>query len=198
MLNFVLNLAGQTLSSPRAAAKTVFDFDIDRRSLVQILLLVSVVSVLFTEFTMLFVPAEMLAAEGPLPDSALLLAVVIASLLAISSLMTHFVGRTFGGKGELDDSLKAVIWMQIVMLVLQVVQIVLFLISPIVALLFGWGGALYMFGVFMVFVQVLHGFKSLGGVVAGTLISVIGLMIGIALVIAMIAGIFGVELAADV
>lgn len=198
MLAFVLQLAGQTLRRPHVAAETVFSYDLDRRTLWLTLTLVSVVSVLFTEFTMLFVPAEMVAAEGPLPDSSFLLAFVIWVLLVVTVLITHYVGRAFDGQGVLDDSLKAVIWMQVVLLVLQVVQIGLFLISPIIAIMFGWVGALYVFYVFLVFVRTLHDFKSLALVLVGAVVSLIGLMFSIALFIALIAGIFGLELDANV
>lgn len=198
MLAYIVQLAVQTLRQPREAAQTVFQFELDRWSLWLALTLISVVSVLFSEFTMLFVPPEMIAAGGPLPSSPVLLAVVIWGLLVISVFVTHYVGRAFDGQGALNDSLKTVIWMQIVLLVLQVVQIALFLISPVIAILFGWFGALYVLFVFLVFIQVLHGFKSLGGVVAGALVTFIGLMLGIALIIGVIAGVFGLELGANV
>ena len=198
MLAFLLQLVGQTLRRPKLAAETVLGFDLDRGSLWSALALVSVVSVLFTEFTMLFVPAEMIVEEGPFPSSPLLLGLVIWGLLILSVFMTHFVGKAFGGQGQIDQSLKTVVWMQVVLLALQVAQIGLFLISPVIAILFGWLGAVYVFYVFLEFVRVLHGFHSLGLVFAGAVVSLIGLMFGIALAIGLVAGIFGLELAVNV
>ncbi|SHE73352.1 Yip1 domain-containing protein [Litoreibacter ascidiaceicola] len=198
MFSFLLNLVGQTLRRPKRAAETVLALDLDRNALWSALGLVSVVSVLFTEFTMLFVPSEMIVEDGPFPSSPLLLGLVIWGLLVVSVFITHYIGRAFDGRGELKDSLKTVIWMQVVLLALQVVQIALFLISPVIAILFGWVGALYVFYIFLEFVRALHGFRSLGLVLAGAVVSLIGLMFGIALAIGLIAGIFGLELGANV
>lgn len=198
MFAFVLQLIGQTLRRPKQAAPTVLGFELDRSALWSALGLVSVVSVLFTEFTMLFVPAEMAAADGPFPSSPLLLGVVIWGLLVLSVFITHYVGRAFDGKGLLEHSLKTVIWMQVVLLALQVVQIGLFLVSPVIAILFGWFGALYVFYIFLEFVKFLHGFRSLGLVIAGAVISIVGLMFGIALAVGLIAGILGLELGPNV
>ncbi|RLJ41705.1 Yip1-like protein [Litoreibacter meonggei] len=198
MFAFLLQLVAQTLRRPKIAAETVLGFDLDRRSLWAALGLVSVVSVLFTEFTLLFVPAEMVAEQGPFPSSPLLLGLVIWGLLVLSVFITHYVGRVFDGQGQLDQSLKTVIWMQVVLLSLQVVQIGLFLISPVIAILFGWIGALYVFYVFLEFVRILHEFRSLGLVFAGAIVSLIGLMFGIALAIGLIAAVFGLEVGANV
>jgi len=198
MFSFLVQLVGQTLRRPKHAAETVLGFNLDRGSLWSALGLVSVVSVLFTEFTMLFVPTEMVADQGPFPSSPLLLGLVIWGLLVLSVFITHYVGRAFDGQGQLDQSLKTVIWMQIVLLGLQVVQIGLFVISPVIAILFGWIGALYVFYVFLEFVRILHGFQSLGMVFAGAIVSLIGLMFGIALAIGLIAAVFGLELGANV
>ena len=198
MFAFLLQLVTQTLRRPKLAAETVLDFELDRHSLWAALGLVSVVSVLFTKFTMLFVPAEMIVDEGPFPGSPLLLGLVIWGLLVLSVFITHYVGKVFDGKGQLDQSLKTVIWMQVVLLFLQVVQIGLFLISPVIAILFGWLGALYVFYVFLEFVRTLHKFRSLGLVFAGAIVSLIGLMFGIALAIGLIAAVFGLEVGANV
>lgn len=198
MLGYLIQLTTETLRRPTDAANTVLGINLDRKVLWMALALVSVVSVLFTELTMLFVPSEMVTGQGPMPSSPLLLGLVIWGLLVVSVFFTHYVGRVFDGQGDLDGSLKTIIWMQMVLLVLQVGQIALFLISPVLAILFGWLAALYVFYVFLQFVRVLHGFNSLGLVFAGAMISLFGLIFGIAIAIGLIAAIFGLEVGANV
>ncbi|WP_298256083.1 YIP1 family protein [uncultured Litoreibacter sp.] len=198
MLDIFAPLVLQTLRRPREACAEVLKLEFERGHLWLILLLVSVVSVLASEFTMLFVPSDLIVDQGPLPNSPMFMAVVILALLAATVFATHYIGRAFDGQGAFDDSLKAVIWMQFVMLALQAVQILFFMISPVFGLLFGWFGALYMFGVFLVFVQILHGFKSLGGVLLGAIAGFIGIMLAIAVLITIIAAIFGLEFVTNV
>ncbi|MEP3345992.1 MAG: Yip1 family protein [Litoreibacter sp.] len=198
MFEYFLSLILLTLRSPREAAGKVLKLDLDRRSLWTVLTLTAVISSLMSELTLVFVPTVMVAEQSPLPSSPIVLALVIWALLTITALASHFIGRAFDGEGSFDESLLATIWMQVVLLAMQVVQIGLFLVAPPIALMFGWAGALYMFGVFLIFVQVLHGFKSLGGVVAGAVIGFIGIMLSLGVILAVISVIFGVELAADV
>ncbi|SFR48652.1 Yip1 family protein [Litoreibacter janthinus] len=198
MLAVLLQLVGETLRRPSQAAETVLNFKLERGTLWLTLALVSIVSVLFNALTMAFVPPEMVANQGALPTSPFLLVLVIWGLLVLSVFFTHYISRAFDGAGTLDGSLITVIWMQIVLLVLQVFQIALFIIAPIVAVLFGWVAAAYVFYVFLQFVRVLHGFRSLGLVLAGAIVAILGLSVGIAAAIGMIAALFGLELGANV
>ena len=198
MLGQIVSLAIETLRAPRDSAERVLAFQIDRAYLWMAVGLVAVVSVLASRATLLFVPDELQGTGGPLPTSPFLLALVIWGLLTVSVFCTHYIGRAFDGKGDMEGALLTTVWLQIVLLVLQVVQIVLFLLSPIIALLFGYLGAMYVFYIFLNFVLVLHRFQSLGMVLAGTLVSMIGVLFGLSLLIGVIAGLFGLEIATNV
>lgn len=198
MFQFVFELAKQTLRSPRLAAPRVFELDFDRRALWLTLALVSVVSVLANEFTLLFVPEEFVAQDSPVPQSASTLAVVIWGLLALTVFATHYIGRAFKGVGSFDGSLKTVIWMQVVMLFLQVLQIACFIFVPVAGLIFGFVGGIYMLFVFLIFVQELHGFKSLGGVALGAFLGFLGMATALGAVMVIVAKLFGLEISANV
>lgn len=198
MLGQMVQLAVETLRSPKSSAERILSFQVDRGQLWLAVALVAVLSVLASNLTLLFVPGEMVTSGGPLPQSPLVLAMVIWGLLVVSVFCTFYIGRAFDGDGTMEGALLTTIWLQFVLLLLQAFQIVLFLVSPLFAVLFGYLGAAYVFYIFLNFVQVMHGFKSLGVVFAGTLVSMIGLLFGVSLLIGLIAGLFGLEIATDV
>lgn len=198
MLGQLVQMAIETLRAPRKSAERILAFDMDRNQLWLAVALVAVVSVLANNLTLAFVPDEMVNAGGPLPQSPFLLTLVIWGLLCVSVFCTHYIGRAFDGTGTMEGALLTTVWMQIVLLFLQVAQIALFIVSPIFAILFGYVGAAYVFYIFLNFVLVLHGFKSLGMVFTGALVSMIGILFGISLLIGLIAGLFGLEIATNV
>lgn len=198
MLGQLVELAVETLRSPKQSAVRILGMQIDRTQLWLALALVAVVSVLASKLTMTFVPDDMVNTAGPLPQSPFFLTAVIWGLLAVTVFCTFYIGRAFDGKGSLNAALLTTVWMQVVLLLMQVAQILLFLLSPIVAVLFGYVGAAYVFYIFLNFVMIMHGFKSIGMVLAGTLVSMIGLLFGLSLLIGLIAGLFGLEIASSV
>lgn len=198
MMNQLLPMVLETLRSPKASAERVLALDIDRGTLWTALLLVAVVSVLGSQLTLLFVPDEMINTNGPLPNSAILLALVIWGLLVVTVFSTYYIGRAFDGTGTMDQALLATVWLQFVMLVVQVGQLLLFVISPILAVLLGYLVAIYVFYVFLNFIQVMHNFRSLGMVFAGALVSAIGILFGLSLLIGLVAAVFGLEIQTNV
>lgn len=198
MLGVLLQLTGETLRRPQVAARMMMGYKVERHILWMALGLVAVLTTLFVKATMFAMPTELAAGNSALPKDPFVLTLVLAGLLVASAFFTHFAGRAFGGKGVLDDSIKTTIWMQAVLLVLQVVQIVLFMVSPILALFFGWIGMIYVAYIFLKFVQLLHGFKSMPMVFLGAVAAFFGLMLGISLVISLIASVFGLELVPNV
>ncbi|PTX55850.1 Yip1-like protein [Litoreibacter ponti] len=198
MINNVLMLVLETLRSPRETAARVLEFQIDRSSLWLALMLVSIVSVLGSQLTLAFVPDEMVNSQSPLPQSPIVLALVIWGLLVVTVFSTHYIGRAFDGAGTLDKALLATVWLQFVMLVVQVGQLALFVISPLLAVLIGYLVALYVFYVFLNFVLVMHDFKSLGLVFAGAIVSAIGVLFGLSLLLGLIAALFGLEIQTNV
>jgi hypothetical protein len=92
-------------------------------------------------------------------------------LLAGSVLLIHRVGAAWGGQGSLVDALLVVVWLQVIMLAVQILQLVALVLLPPVAAMINLGGLLLFFWLLTNFVAELHGFASLGRVLAGILVT---------------------------
>ncbi|GFE66609.1 YIP1 family protein [Litoreibacter roseus] len=191
MLKALTPLTIESIKRPQDAARALQAWDIPREALWTALAAVALMSVIVTKLIVWLTPAG--ATSQPFPSAPVVLAVLVAGGLVITVLCTYYFGRVFGGTGSFDDSMKAVIWLQWVLLVLQVGQVILFLISPGLALLAGL--ALFLIGIwiFLNFVLVIHDFNSLAMVFFGTLITIVGVSFGLAIVASLFAALLGLE-----
>ena len=105
--------------------------------------------------------------------------------LALSVVLVYQVGRLFGGRGSFPDALLIVVWLQFLMLILQVAQLVAGLVSPALAGIIGMVG----FGVFLwlmtTFIAELHAFPSRGFVFLGMVLTclAVGFLLGIVMIL---------------
>jgi Yip1 domain len=181
----ILALAQLTLQNPRTAARALLAEDVPLRARTAGLLLVAVASAFMASIQ------AGLQTEALDPVSAFLLASPFRAAVfqwlffALTVILIHNVGRAFGGKGSFPDALLIVVWLQLLMLALQLMQLVTFFISPSIAGMIGLAGLVVFFWLMSSFVAELHGFASRGAVLAGIIGVAVGtgLLIGIALVI---------------
>ncbi len=125
---------------------------------------------------------------APITSSPLRMVVTQAvGVLFVAGAMTH-VGRVFGGRGSFADALLLAVWMEFVLLLVQLVQVVLMAIYPLTATFMGFFALILFFYMLTHFTAALHGFTSLIGVFVG----VIGTLIGGALILTFVLGILGV------
>ncbi len=88
------------------------------------------------------------------------MALAQAITLALMALGIWAGGRLAGGEGRLGDAVLLVAWVQGVLMVLQLAQIVLMVVFPLLAQLVGFAGIAIMFWLLSVFAARLHGFAS--------------------------------------
>ncbi|WP_374394561.1 YIP1 family protein [Tabrizicola sp.] len=188
-------LAQLTLQEPRQAARVLLAEDVPIRARTAGLLLVAVVSSLLAS---LQVGSDL---GGLDPFSRFMLASPFRAavfqwlFLALTVVLVHRVGRAFGGHGSFPDALLVVVWLQLLMLALQVVQLVATLIAPPLAGIIGLAGFALFVWLMTVFTAELHGFRSRGKVLLGLVLTGLaaGLILGTATVL-----ILGPEAFADV
>lgn len=188
-------LAQLTLQDPRRAARLLLAEDVPMRARTAGLLLVAVVSALLASLQVGSDP------QGLDPLSALMLASPFRAavfqwlFLALSVVLIHRVGRAFNGRGSLPDALLIVVWLQLLMLALQLLQLVAMLVAPPLAGIIGLGGVALFLWLMTAFVAELHGFGRRGLVFLGMLVTALatGLVLGIAMIL-----ILGPEAFADV
>lgn len=190
------DLVRETLSDPKSAARRLIGLDLPQGALWEALALVVVLSVLAAQISLLMLPAGM-APEGAGPEemmpgfaSPVALGVAQAVVLAGIAAAVHWIGRFLGGTGRFDDALVLVVWLQFLLVCLQVVQAVLGLIAPPLSGLVGIAGIVVFFWLLTQFVMVLHGFGSAPMVFVMIVVSLLGVTFAISVLLAL----FGVAI----
>jgi hypothetical protein len=181
----LISLAQLTLQDPRQATRALLAEDVPLPARTAGLLLVAVLSALLASLQ------ARLGGQVLDPVSALILAspfraaVVQWLFLGLSVILIYRVGRAFGGKGQLADALLIVVWLQLLMLALQGLQLAVSLVSPSLAGIIGLAGFALFLWLMTAFIAELHGFASRGAVFAGMLATILatGFFLGIVVIL---------------
>lgn len=178
-------LAQLTLQEPRQAAQALLAEGVPMRARTAGLLLVAVLSALFASLQVGPGLAELDPLSRFMLASPFRAAVFQWLFLALSVVLIHRVGRAFGGRGSFPDALLIVVWLQLPMLALQVLQLAATLVAPPLAGIIGLGGFALFLWLMTAFVAELHGFRSRGRVFLGLMLTGLGtgLILGIAAVL---------------
>lgn len=155
------DLARLTLQDPQRAAQALLAEGVPLKARSAGLLLVAILSALLASL-------QGGGRESLDPFSAVMLASPIRAavfqwlFLAVTVFLVHRVGRAFGGHGRFADALLFVVWLQLVMLGFQVLQMVVLPLSPNIAGLIGLVSFGFYLWLLTVFIAELHGFVSRG------------------------------------
>ncbi len=187
----LMSLVGHTLRDPKEGASTILNFALPRAIIWQLLAVVVLISVVLGHATQaLFSSGSSEFANPPFALSPFSAVVVHGALLVVTVYSAFWIGKIFGGNGSFEEALLLITWMQFIFVVLQVAQTVSLLFFPVVASLIGLIGFCLFFWLLTNFIAVLHGFKSLGLVLAG----IIGSVIGIVVVLSIMLPLLGITL----
>jgi hypothetical protein len=181
----LLSLAQLTLQNPRQAARALLAEGVPMRARSAGLLLVAVVSALLGSLQVGLKPQELDPFSAFMLASPFRAAVFQWLFLALSVGLIYRIGRAFGGIGSLPDALLIVVWLQLLTLVLQVLQLLASFIAPPLAGIIGLGGFVLFLWLMTGFIAELHGFRSRGMVFLGMVVTAIatGFVLGIALIL---------------
>lgn len=126
-----------------------------------LLLAVSVSGVLAFVSAQLFpVPQDAETPVAALSQQPLVLASFQFAAIVIGAWLMAGVGRMFGGHGRFEDALLLAVWIEVILLIVQVVQIVLSLILPGAGAIMGIIAIALFLWLTVQFVKALHGFSS--------------------------------------
>ena len=181
------NLVIVSLRTPHEGAKAVLAVRLPVWALWETLVLLAIVSTVLTSVASaaIGVPGVIGAwlTHQPIPGS-----IIQAGLTALTAQAFYGIGRLFGGVSSFETSLRLVVWLQTILVGLQVIQIGFLLIFPPLAIVTGWVGMVLFFYLLTSFVQVAHGFSS--GLVVFSMIVlslfVVAMILGIVLPIEVI------------
>jgi len=186
-LGGLLRLARDTVSNPREGAATVLSFAPERAAIWLMFALVIVLSLLLREIVAIFTdfPTDG-PILGPMQSSPAILGLVMAGFLLVTIHAVHRIGEFFGGTGSFEEAALLVIWLQFILICVQVIQIAtLFILPPVAGLITIAAIALYIW-LLVNFIAVLHGFTSLGMVFVATLMSAFALLFAFSLVLSIL------------
>jgi hypothetical protein len=108
--------------------------------------------------------------------------------MVLTSLQVFAVGRWRGGRGELPDAVILIAWLQFIQLLVVAAQILLMIVLPAVAPVLEIAGVILFLWLLVNFVAEMHGFRSLGLVFLGVIITFVGFVFGMSLLL-MILGV---------
>lgn len=194
MLAHLISLIRLSILTPKEGAATILSFSPGRDILWTALALIAVVSGVLSTLSTYVVPAASADMGEHLLSSPVLFTGVLAGILLLTVICTHYIGRGFGGTGEFNESLLLVAWLQLVLVAVQVVQLGIALVSPEIAQLIGVASLFLFIWLYVNFVAVLHGFASLPMVLVGMMISMFAVGIGLSILLSLIAALLGLEI----
>lgn len=188
LMDQIVALARLTLKDPRSGARALLASDVPLPARTAGLVLVAVGSALFFHLGFLILPADDDALSQFMSQSPFRTAIIQWLILAATVLGIYRIGRAFGGRGSLTDALLIVVWLQVIMLAVQIVQLLSLVLLPPLAGLVSLAGFILFFWLLTSFIAELHGFASRWAVLAGVIGSGFAIAIALAVVLSFIYG----------
>ena len=176
-----------TITDPANAARHVLTWQISLANLWAALLLVAVLNVLMLALLQAVSPVPVALEGQGMGLTPFSYAAIILIFLFLLVYTIYHIGRMMGGQGSVSDSLKVIVLFQAVSVSLEAVQVLLVIISPMIAGYFGIISLVILIRCVLNFVNVMHGFESIGktvlvmlfaliatALIAGIVLSVLG------------------------
>lgn len=172
-----------TLTQPRAAAAAVMRLPLPMAGRWSALLLMATLSALLMQVLTMVLP-PVVGPDGQVlePVGPLVWAGMVTVGMMITAGLAHSVGRWRGGKGEFADAILLIAWLQFLQLLLVGVQILLVLVLPMLVPVIEIGGVLLFLWLLVNFVAEMHGFRSLGLVFLGVILTFAATVFGLSIV----------------
>ncbi|PJI92005.1 Yip1-like protein [Yoonia maricola] len=181
-----------SIMEPSDSARKVINMDVPRDALWTALALVAVLNVILVVLLQLISPIPVAFEDRAIAFSPFGFTVIMGTFLVLFVFGTFYAGKMLGGVGTLTASLAIVVWFQSVSLTLEAIQLVLMLISPAIASIFGLLSFGALIWCFLNFVNILHAFNNLGKAFVAILLAFVGTAI-IAGIVATILGVVPTE-----
>lgn len=188
----LLDMVRRTLTNPREGANEVLSLGLPRNVLWLAVAALAVLTTLVMALNAILEIAVNGVPEVPVPSPGtpsiqipsigpFVLALVVWASIALTVVAVHVIGRMFGGKGEFDESLALVAWLQFIVLGPALLNAVLGPVSPLLGGVITLAALALNLWLLTQFVAVIHGFTSIGTVFVMVLVS--GFAVGSALII---------------
>lgn len=175
-----------TLQDPRAGARRVIGLNLPMQARWLALGIMAIGSAIITHLSFgLLPPAEGDALAG-LMQSPLETTGFQGMILLGTAFGVYRIGRMRGGTGSFADALIVMVWLQFLMICVQVAQLLVMVALPPLIGTVNLAGLVLFLWLLTNFVAELHGFRSLGLTFGGILIAMlaVGFLLALVLVVA--------------
>lgn len=183
-LNNLVPLAVDSLRAPRPTFARLLQVPVTQTTLWQALILVVVLSILLAGLTAAIAPQPAVPQDAPAGPtlSPFLFGAMQFALFAGMAWLIDVVGRKFDGTGDFNGALLAVVWLQFVMVCLQLLQSAVILLIPALLPAVTLLGLVLFLWLLTNFIAELHGFASLGRVFGMILMCLLGVALGLSFI----------------
>lgn len=187
-LRDLIQLAIKTLREPKRCLRIVLDIVITMPELMQATALVVLLSMILPIISLMLQPIEVQQAmsafsSNPIPIFILQVFIILGS----AGLITTF-GKMFQGYGTFKETLTAMVWLQFVLLGVQILQLLVSIIAPGFNAAFFLGSVLMMIYLTISFIMEIHGFNNLAAVT----ISFFGCFFALIIALSILLALFGI------
>ncbi len=159
---------------PSESARKVIAMNVPREALWTGLALVAVLNVILVVLLQMISPAPVAFQDQAFALTPFGFVAIIGVFLVLFVFGIFYAGKIMGGQGSLQAALAIIVWFQSISLTLEAVQVVLVLISPAIGSIFGLLSLGALIWCFINFVNVLHGFESLGKALVAIFLGLMG------------------------
>ena len=189
----LLRAARHTVQQPRSGARLILNLQLPVNVAWVSLALMAVASAALSTLTFMLSEAAGTAALDPamtrLFANPMQFAALQAGVLLLGAMLMHAVGRMFGGRGQFNEALLLVAWLEFILLLLQIAQIVAMLVSASLAGALGVFGLVLFLWLLVNFIAELHGFASVLTVLFGVIGTFLVISIAMAVLIVAVVGV---------
>lgn len=163
-----------SIMEPSDSARKAIDMNVPREALWTALALIAVLNVILLALLQMLSPTQGAFDQQGIVLSPFGFVTIIGVFLLFFVFGTYYAGQMMGGVGTLTATLVIIVWFQSISLTLEVIQMLLVLISPAIAGIFGLLSLGALLWCFINFVNILHGFENLGKAVVAIVLALIG------------------------
>ena len=185
ILQTLVQLAVQTVLAPRDVARLLLDARWGREALLTAFALVVALNTLVYAAMAAILP-QTSATDQVIALSPLAFMVFLGGSVALAAIAITWVGRTTGGSARLEDVGLLLIWLQGLRFVMQVALILLGLVLPGAGVLLVVAVAIAGLWILVNFIDVAHGFDSLGKAAFVLFISLLGAVVGLSILLSLV------------